>query len=264
MKSPCLVEGHRGAPFLAVENTLDGFRAAYESGAGSVELDVFLLSDGSLAIFHGGDGGELSKLTHGKGPITELTLEEVQKIKFNADCEDIVVDCELSEKARIPSLQEALAVVKEKEDRRVTVELKGPNTAGGSLAVVKEMGLLNRTVFSSFKHDLIARVKELEPNATTAALFEKKVSAEELIEGARKVGADQIHYRYDFLSKELVDTLKLEKFTVMGWMRGPKTMKGEETIELYREVMAYGIDTICVNHPEFFGRDEEGENTQQP
>ena len=251
---PCTVEGHRGALYLGVENTVDAFRAAYEAGADSVELDVFLLRDGELAVFHGGSGGELSRLTHTKGKITEFTLEEVKQIKFDPSSENIMVGSDKSEVASIPSLEECLQVVKEKEGRRVTVELKGPDTAEGSLALVKKMGLLPVTTFSSFKHHEIARVKELDPTAITAALFEIKLEAKELIEDAKKVNANQIHYRYDYLSKELVDELHGAGYSVMGWMRGPTSMGNEESLDLYQKVMGYGIDTICVNHPEWISK----------
>ena len=248
----CKVEGHRGAPFLEVENTVAGFRAAYEAGADSVELDAFLIKDGSLVVFHGGDGGELSKLTHSKGLITELTLEETKKVRFDADNKNVVVGSEVAERGRIPSLEEVLEVVKEKEGRLVTIELKGDNTAEGCLNLVKKMGLLSVTLFSSFKHNEIERVKELEPTAQTAALFELEHTAEEFIKGANKVKANQIHARYDYLTKDIVDTCHEAGLKVMAWMRGPLTMKGMETLELYKGVMDLGLDTICVNHPEFF------------
>jgi glycerophosphoryl diester phosphodiesterase len=47
-----LVIGHRGAPRLARENTVEAFRAAVAAGAGGVELDVRRTADGALAVHH--------------------------------------------------------------------------------------------------------------------------------------------------------------------------------------------------------------------
>merc|ERR1712060_518633 len=52
-----LVIGHRGAPYKEPENTLSSFSRAIELGCDGVELDVFLLKCGTLAVFHG-DGSD--------------------------------------------------------------------------------------------------------------------------------------------------------------------------------------------------------------
>ncbi len=47
-----LVLGHRGAPALAPENTLESFRRALELGADGLELDVRRSGDGRLVVVH--------------------------------------------------------------------------------------------------------------------------------------------------------------------------------------------------------------------
>jgi glycerophosphoryl diester phosphodiesterase len=44
--------GHRGAPALAPENTLDSFRAALEVGVDLVEFDVTAVASGELVVAH--------------------------------------------------------------------------------------------------------------------------------------------------------------------------------------------------------------------
>lgn len=52
---PPLLIGHRGAPLAAPENTLAAFRAALETGADGLELDLHRTSDGVLAVCHDPD-----------------------------------------------------------------------------------------------------------------------------------------------------------------------------------------------------------------
>ena len=59
-----------GAP----ENSLEAFRLAKEAGYG-VELDVHLLKDGNLAVFH---DTLLSRMTGLDGRIVDLTTEDLQ------------------------------------------------------------------------------------------------------------------------------------------------------------------------------------------
>ena len=43
----------RGFLYCEPENSIEGFSAAEEVGCDAVELDVFLLKDGNLVVFHG-------------------------------------------------------------------------------------------------------------------------------------------------------------------------------------------------------------------
>ena len=68
-----------GAP----ENSLEAFQRAKDAGYG-VELDVQLLKDGSLAVFHDAD---LQRMTGKCGKITDLTLETLNDYRLdNTDC----------------------------------------------------------------------------------------------------------------------------------------------------------------------------------
>ena len=47
-----IIIGHRGAPFLAHENTLESFNQAFKANLKGVELDIQLSKDKNLVIFH--------------------------------------------------------------------------------------------------------------------------------------------------------------------------------------------------------------------
>ena len=68
------VQAHRGASAIAPENTLAAFRAAAEQGAKWVELDVALLSDGTLVVIH---DDSVDRTTSGKGSLGDLTAADL-------------------------------------------------------------------------------------------------------------------------------------------------------------------------------------------
>lgn len=71
---------HRGLHGAgAPENSLEAFRLAKEAGYG-VELDVHLLKDGNLAVFHDGD---LARMTGREGRIVDLTTEDLKDYHLN-------------------------------------------------------------------------------------------------------------------------------------------------------------------------------------
>lgn len=69
-----LVIGHRGAPTLAPENTLESFRIAVDRGADAVELDVHLSADGVPVVIH---DPRLDRTTGRSGQVAALTVEEL-------------------------------------------------------------------------------------------------------------------------------------------------------------------------------------------
>ena len=72
--------GHRGAPSLAHENTLDSFRKAIDTGMDGIELDVQFSADKKLVVYHDWsvecDSGKIEL-------IENLSCSEIQKIPLN-------------------------------------------------------------------------------------------------------------------------------------------------------------------------------------
>ena len=66
--------GHRGAPVLALENTLDSFTKAFETGIDGIELDVQFSKDKKLVVFHDWTLASITKCTTS---IEEMTYSEI-------------------------------------------------------------------------------------------------------------------------------------------------------------------------------------------
>ncbi len=68
---------HRGYSAIAPENTVAAFKLAWEKGADSCELDLYLSADDRVVLLHDAD----TKRTTGiEGKVTEKTLAELQKL----------------------------------------------------------------------------------------------------------------------------------------------------------------------------------------
>ena len=83
---------HRGLHCSAdsvPENSLAAFRRAIRHGYGA-ELDVHLLKDGTLAVFHDSD---LRRCTGTEGQIADLTLKELKQLRLEGtDERDPTID----------------------------------------------------------------------------------------------------------------------------------------------------------------------------
>ncbi len=87
-----LIIGHRGSPFEVVENSMAGFKLAYEHGADGVELDVQYTKDGRVIIMH---DERLDRTTTCQGEVAQYTVEQLS-------------DCRLTNGEPILQLKDAL------------------------------------------------------------------------------------------------------------------------------------------------------------
>jgi glycerophosphoryl diester phosphodiesterase len=163
-----LVIGHRGAMALAVENTLEGIRAAARCKADKVEVDVRLSSDGTLFLMH---DETVDRTCDGTGKVEDLSREELSAMR--------VLDGQ-----KIPTLEEALAAAKELGIEMV-VEMKEE----GLESLVAEALKGSTSIVTSFYHSSLREIKELSDLRTGIIISSLPVKPTEL---ARWAGADAI------------------------------------------------------------------------
>lgn len=71
------ISAHRGASATHPENTLAAFREAIHHGVHQIEFDIRMTKDGHIVLMH---DATVDRTTDGKGPVTELTLEQVRSL----------------------------------------------------------------------------------------------------------------------------------------------------------------------------------------
>ncbi len=187
---------HRGARSLAPENTLAAARIGLESGADMWELDVAVTSDGELVVLHDDTLERTSNAVQiypDRRPwlVHTFTLEELRRLDFGSwfnradPFKQIVAGVVTSEMQQsyvgepIPTLHEALVLTRD-NDWQVNIEIKDATGTLGDqkvveevVALVKELGMVDRVLISSFNHNYLKRVKAANPDLPTAALVEE-------------------------------------------------------------------------------------------
>ena len=157
---------HRGASYLAPENTLTAFRKAMEIGADGVEMDVQQTGDKKLVIHH---DFLIDWHTDMRGQIYDMTMEELKALDFGS-WKDVSYKDE-----RIATLQEALALCREMEGTVVQLELKAtidndPDFVPRVIEEIRAADITDRLVVISFNHDLLRQAKQLLPELRVGAL----------------------------------------------------------------------------------------------
>lgn len=151
-----LVIGHRGAPTLAPENTLESFRIAAERGADALELDVRLSADGVPVVIH---DARLDRTTDRRGPVAALTLEELQAADAGATFspDGGCTHPWRGRGVRIPTLAEVLRVLPEMP---LLVELKTPAVQDAVRRVILEHDAVDRVVPAAATDAALAAFRE--------------------------------------------------------------------------------------------------------
>lgn len=167
------VYAHRGASGYAFENTLRAFEKAIGLGADGIETDVQLTKDGVPVIIHDAD---LYRVTGTRRFVTELTLEEVRKLKVGRNRwkrllgQPVMTLSEFFEWARLSGSPPLNVELKE-------TFLDRPEAVANVVKAAKGYPDIH---FSSFHYPLLMRVKQEDPGAETALIATKKTGWDNL------------------------------------------------------------------------------------
>jgi glycerophosphoryl diester phosphodiesterase len=204
-----LVYGHRGAGFLAPENTMASFQMVEEIGVDTIELDVHLTRDGALAVMHDHD---VARTTTGEGWIGEMTLEEIRQLDAGSKFSQLYAG------ERVPILSEVLDWAKDRTP--LLIEIKGfPEPASGiETAVVKavrEAGMSDQVLVKSFFHCSVKRVCEMAPEITTGILLAS--ATVDPVRIALEAGADSLRNLWSYWTKDAVQAAREADLHTSAW-----------------------------------------------
>ena len=218
---------HRGASRDAAENTLLAFRRAVELGADACELDVHRTADGVIVVHHD------PTLADGS-PILSLTAAEVATRSVRGE--------------PIPRLESVFEAVGDR--LRVYCELKGAETADGTLAVIARQPHRERlprdaasgfdlgpAAVHAFDHRQVQRSSQLTP-AIPRGVLEASYPIDPT-GAARSVDARDCWRHVDHIDEAFVRAAHAEGRRVIAWTVNSATMM--------QRLAAWGVDALCTD-----------------
>lgn len=182
---------HRGASAYAPENSLESFALAIEMGAQGIELDIYETSDGRLVIHH---DNNIKRMSGVDAKISETDFTTLRSYNFAG---------EYGEKydfVKIPEFCEVLELFKP-TDMTINVEMKegSDNYIRAITSLVREYGMEEQVIYSSFDHFKLKKIKEINPRAYVGALYSFNMACP--WEYAKAAGFDALHPSYDQIYK---------------------------------------------------------------
>jgi glycerophosphoryl diester phosphodiesterase len=227
-----LVIAHRGDSAHRPENTLASFASALEVGAGIVELDVQLTSDGEVVVIH---DPEVDRTTDGHGDVRRMTLAEVRTL--SAGFADRFGDTWSGE--RVPTLGEALALVHGRA--RVMIEIKKDSVTddaeGGiearTIAEVRRQGLTDQVALISFEHRALVRCRDQAPEIVRGHLF-GRTTPREVLEASRDADCGIVMPHKSQLRDEIAEPVHQAGLKLATWVVDePEELKAIAPFGLY-------------------------------
>ncbi|ASA19417.1 glycerophosphodiester phosphodiesterase [Paenibacillus donghaensis] len=226
---------HRGASAVCPENTMAAFRRGLELGATGIETDVQMTSDGALVLIH---DEQLNRTTDKTGYIKDTPLKEV----LEADAGSWFGTEFTGE--RVPVLEELLELLQDNSNI-LNIELKNgmflyPGMEEKVIAAVREAGMSERVVLSSFNHYSLAYCKSLAPEIRTGILYGEGLYRP--WDYAATLQADALHaYHFavlpEFVAEAAAHGLVYHPFTV----NDPERMK---------YLITSGVSGIITDYPD--------------
>lgn len=242
---------HRGASLRAPENTLESFRLA--AGAGGLELDVHLTSDGRVAVIH---DESVDRTTDGAGLVREMTLREVQSLdagyRFTPDG-----GATYPYRGRGVRVSELEEVFREFPDYRVNIDIKEAQLGieAAVLKTIEEAGAGDRVLVVSEMQDVLERFRELSGGGISTGASRREIKAFYRLSRLRlefllRPAYDALQVPTRYRSYELITP----RFVKAAHSRGVRVdvWTIDDAAEMHR-LLDLGADVIMTNRPEVLG-----------
>lgn len=253
----CNIISHRGANKYAPQNTIPAFKKALEIGTDGFETDVHLTVDGYVVICHNYTVDETSD---GFGNVSSMTLERIRELDFGSYYSDKFIG------TKAPTLDEFLALCHDDCIKVMNIEIKQPldgNTiiADKTIEAVKEAGLFDKLLISSFDPAILVRCKEIDSECKTGFLYspDKKICYTKMITNyldfAKEIKADYLHPHYVLVTERYVKQLHNNGIGVNPW-----TVDDKETA---KKLLSYGVDGLITNVPDVMNKVLEDYNKKE-
>ncbi len=225
---------HRGASLIAAENTMPAFEAAIKAGADGIELDIQKTKDNKIVVTH---DENLKRVTTMNKAVAELDYEEIKALNAAAFREN-------DEATYVPLLAEVLDLVKD-TDLLLNIELKNaqvqyPELEEDTLALVKQYGLEERVIYSSFNHYSIMKLLQLGTPSEVAFLY-----MEGLFEPWKYAHTNHVHGLHPFFPNLMIPNY-MNSARELGVKVRPWTVDSPEYMQ---KLIALGVDGLITNDP---------------
>ncbi|MCK3682613.1 glycerophosphodiester phosphodiesterase family protein [Maribellus sp. YY47] len=200
---------HRGASYLAPENTVASAKLAWELGADAVEIDIHLAKDNRIMVIH---DKNTKRTCNGKKNLEIKTTPSILLRDLDAG----IWKGEEFKGEKIPYLSEVIQTIP--ANKTLVVEIKcGAEVVPLLERVLEESGKQDQIVFISFDWNTIVKAQKAFPKNKCYWLSSAKQGLTQKMEEAATKGLAGVNLQSSIISEEVMATAKKLNLEMLAW-----------------------------------------------
>ena len=232
---------HRGASWLAPENTVAAARLAWELGADAVEVDVYLSKDNRVMVIHDKDTkrtalGKKNMIIRNTPSLVlrQLDVGSRKGSEFRGE--------------KIPFLSEIIETVP--EGKELVIEIKsGSEILPHLVRSIEKSGKQHQLVFISFGWDTILATRKEFPDNRCYWLSSSKKGLKPKMAQAAEAGLAGVNLSYKIIDNDVMEHAKSYNLEVLTWtVNDPAVAK---------QMAELGVKGITTDRPKWLNEEME-------
>jgi glycerophosphoryl diester phosphodiesterase len=222
---------HRGASFIAPENTVTSAKLAWELGADAVEADIFLSSDNRIIVSHDANTRRTTGKSHAINETTSDTLRKLDAGSFK----DLKYAGE-----KIPFLEEIIETVP--QGKKLVIEIKcGSEVIPYLRSAIDQHGANRNFDFISFDLKTISDTKKAFPGNSCYWLCSDSLLLKRNIDLLHGAGLEGVSLNSSIINSKTAAMAVARGLELFSWT----VDKPEEALRL----ISLGVNGITTNRP---------------
>lgn len=233
---------HRGASWLAPENTVASARLGWELGADAVEVDIHLSRDKRIMVIHDKTTG---RTCSGENLKIKSSLSEQLRTLDAGSLKD-----EKFRGEKIPFLTEIIDLIP--ENKKLVVELKsGSDVIPHLKRILEENEKTEQLIFISFNWKTIVKMKREFPENPCYWLAAVRPGLKRRMKQAAEAGLEGINLKYSLIREGIMDYARALDLEVLAW-----SVDDPEEAQRLTEL---GVSGITTNRPKWLKEQVAGQ-----
>lgn len=224
---------HRGASFLAPENTVASAELAWELGADAVEIDVYLTKDNRVMAMHDKNtkrtsGGKKSFVMSETPSLVlrELEVGSWKDSKFRGE--------------KIPFISEIIETVP--DGKKLVVEIKsGSEILPHLKEEIESSGKSEQMIYICFGWETILEAKKTFPENSCYWLSSSRQGLKKKMQEAAEAGLEGVNLSYRIIDEEVMEWAGQLNLEVLTWT--------VDDPEVAQKLTGMGVSAITTNRP---------------
>lgn len=200
---------HRGASFLAPENTLAAAKLGWEIGADAVEIDIHLSKDNRVMVIHDFDTKKTS-LGKSNFKIAKTDSKILRAIDVGS------YKSEEFKGEKIPFIEEILDALP--AGKKLVIEIKcGSEVLPALKQAIEQSGKIDQLIFISFGWQTIVDTQKEFKNNKCYYLRMNPIGLFKKIKQSKEAGLAGVNLYYKIINEKVIEKAKYEGLEVLAW-----------------------------------------------